>query len=259
MADLIDTHCHLTFDELADDVDGVLSRSVEAGVSRWVTVGTDPVHVRRAFELCKGSDGIWGGVGFHPHHADDVGEDEFAMLEGIVRDDKIVAVGEAGLDYHYNFSKQERQKEVFARLLDTAVRFEKPVIIHSRNAFEDTLDVLEGYIGKLCRGVVHCWSGSVEQTERLLEMGLFVSFTGIVTFKKSEETRKAARVVPLDRMMVETDCPFISPEPVRNQRPCEPGMMVHTARKIAEVKGVDFEEFAGEVTATSESFFGIRR
>ncbi len=257
MADLIDTHCHLTFDELADDVEGVLSRSAEAGVRRWVTVGTDPVHVRRAAALCRDRDDIWGGVGFHPHHADEVGEEEFAMLESIAGDDKIAAIGEAGLDYHYNFSKQARQKEVFARLLETAVKFDKPVIIHSRGAFEATLDILEDYIGKICRGVVHCWSGSVEQTERLLEMGLFVSFTGIVTFKKSDETREAAKVVPLDRMMVETDCPFISPEPLRNKRPCEPYMMVHTARRIAEVKGMDFEEFAGAVTATSEKFFGI--
>jgi TatD DNase family protein len=142
--------------------------------------------------------------------------------------------------------------------LEIAAELALPVIVHSRNAFDDTMAILNEFSGKLKNVVVHCFSGTADQAELILQKGYHISFTGIVTFtKKVNETIEAAKLVPLDKMMAETDCPFISPEPVRNRRPCEPAFMVHTARKLAELKGMDFEDFAREVTATSKIFFNF--
>ena len=207
--------------------------------------------------LTERFNNMYAAVGFHPHYAKDVSADDLAMLKKETMNDKVVAVGETGLDYHYNFSKQDVQKEVFRSQLRIASEVKLPVIVHLRNAFEDGLAIMDEFSGKLKRVVVHCFSGPVAQAEQVLERGYYISFTGIVTFKKAHETVEAAKAVGLERLMVETDCPYISPEPVRNQRPCEPALMVHTARKLAEIKGMDLETFAEAVTATSKQFFDL--
>jgi TatD DNase family protein len=255
---LIDTHCHLGFEELAADVEGVLARSREAGVDRWVTVGTDTEQNEKAVELARKYDDVYAAVGYHPHHAKDVGEGDIARMKELAGEEKVAAIGEAGLDYHYNFSHQEAQREVFRRQLDAAREMGKPVIVHSRNAFDEAVGILDEYRGELARVVFHCYGGSAEQTEALLERGYYVSFTGIVTFKKCEDVREVAKMVPVERMMIETDCPYISPEPVRGSRPCEPAMLVHTARRLSEVLGMGYEEFARAVSRTSEEFFKLR-
>jgi len=255
--ELIDTHAHLTFGELAGGIDEVIARSVEAGVSRWITVGTDVDENEKVLALSGNFDNLFAAVGFHPHCAKDISDGDLAALKEYAQADKVVAIGETGLDFHYNFSKQDDQKHIFAAQLRIAEELDLPVVVHCRNAFDDTLAILDEFSGRLKDVVFHCYGGTRQQTELLLKRGYYLSFTGIVTFKKTDEVRAAANLVPLDRMMIETDCPYMSPEPVRNKRPCEPAMLIHTARKLAEVHNMPLEDFAAAVTRTSETFFNL--
>ena len=255
--DLIDTHCHLTFDPLFDDVEAVIERSRQAGVTGWITVGTTLEDSRKAVVLAGRYEHMAATVGIHPHDAKDADEPALHALKELARNDKVVAIGETGLDFHYNFSKQPDQKRVFAAHLDLARELDLPVIVHSRNAFEDTVQILDEH-GAGLRGVVfHCFGGTAEQAGQLLERDYHISFTGVVTFKNAETARQAALVLPLERLMVETDCPYMSPEPVRKQRPNEPALMVHTARFLAQLKGTDPEGFAQATTATAARFFAL--
>ncbi len=257
--ELIDTHCHLTFEPLAGDVAGVIERSRAAGVSGWITVGTSPEDSRAVVELAERYKGMYATVGIHPHDAKNADAAALEELKRLGRSEKVVAVGETGLDFHYNFSRQPDQRRVFEAHLEIARELNLPVIIHSREAFGETMEIL-GRSGGGLKGVVfHCFSGSAEEAKRVLERGYYVSFTGVVTFKNAEKTREAARVVPLDRLMVETDCPYMSPEPVRSQKPNEPALMVHTARCIAGLKGMELEDFARATTQTAATFFNLPR
>ncbi|HPC96440.1 MAG TPA: TatD family hydrolase [Sedimentisphaerales bacterium] len=254
---LIDTHCHLTFEPLADDVPAVLERSRQAGVAAWITVGTSLADSRKAVELAGRHENLYASVGIHPHDAKDADDAAIAELKELARNDRVVAIGETGLDFHYNFSKQPDQKRVFADHLDMAKESGLPVIVHSRNAFDETLEILDR-LGNGLKGVVfHCFSGSADQARQLLERGYYVSFTGVVTFKNARTAREAAQAVPADRLMVETDCPYMSPEPVRGQKPNEPALMLHTARFLAELKGLSIDEFARQSTQAAIYFFGL--
>ncbi|MBN2270253.1 MAG: TatD family hydrolase [Sedimentisphaerales bacterium] len=255
--ELIDTHCHLTFEPLDAEVDAVLERSRAAGVTSWITVGTNLQDSIKAAEFAGRFGNLYTAVGVHPHDAKDVTADTLAELRRLAEDVKVVAIGETGLDFHYNFSKQPDQLRVFAAQLKLARELNLPVVIHSRNAFDETMEVLEQH-GSGLRGVVfHCFSGSPEQTQRVLERGYYISFTGVVTFKNAERARQAAKLIPLERLMIETDCPYMSPEPMRKQKVNEPALMIHTAKFLAELKGMDLAEFAAAVTATSKVFFGL--
>ena len=258
--ELIDTHCHLTFEQLAGDIEAVISRSRAAGVVGWITVGTDPQHNREAIELTEWFENMYAAVGIHPHDAKNVTAKAVAELEELARSEKVVAVGETGLDFHYDFSPRNDQRRAFEAQLKIAREMNLPVIIHCREAFDETIDTLERFIGLKGRlkGVVfHCFSGSAEQARIVLEHGFYISFTGVVTFKNAEKARQAAKIVPTDRLMLETDCPYMSPEPMRKQKINEPALMIHTARFLAELKEMDEDEFARAVTATSKSFFGL--
>jgi TatD DNase family protein len=255
---LIDTHAHLTFDELAGQVDDVLARSIESGVRRWVTVGTDIEHNERVLRLISRYDNLWGGLGYHPHDAKDVTDADMELLRKQLAHARVVAVGECGLDYHYMHSPAEVQQRVFRQHLDIAAEVQLPVIVHTREAWDDTIAILDDYARKLDNVVFHCYGGDVEQTKAVLDRGFYFSFTGTVTFKKSEALREVAKMIPLDRLMIETDCPYISPHPVRNIRPNEPALIVHTARCLADVHGLPLEEFAKKITQTSETFFGLK-
>jgi len=255
--ELIDTHCHLTFKPLNADVDAVLDRSKAAGIAAWITVGTSLEDSQRAIEFADRYDNLYATVGVHPHDAKDVTSETLAQLEQLAQNVKVVAVGETGLDFHYNFSKQPDQLRVFAAQLKLARELNLPVVVHSRNAFDRTMDALDRH-GSGLRGVVfHCFSGSPEQAKQVLDRGFYISFTGVVTFKNAHTTREAANVVPLDRLMIETDCPYMSPEPMRKQKVNEPALMIHTAKFLAELKGMDLTDFAAAVTATSRQFFAL--
>ncbi|MHC4646552.1 MAG: TatD family hydrolase [Planctomycetota bacterium] len=255
--ELIDTHCHLTFDGLAQDIDGVIERSRREGVTGWITVGTDIPENQKALELAGRFENLYAAVAIHPHDAKTVADDTITELKKLAQNEKVVAIGETGLDYHYDNSTPYDQKRVFARHLRIAAELNLPVIIHSRKAFDETLEILDQYGGDVKRIVFHCFSGSAEQAKILIPKGYFFSFTGTVTFKNAQKTCNAAAVVPVDRLMLETDCPYMSPEPVRKQKINEPALMVHTAKFLAELKGMTIEDFAAITTGTARGFFNL--
>jgi TatD DNase family protein len=254
---LIDTHCHLTFDELAGDIDAVIARSRATRVTEWITVGTDLQENQKAIELAERFEGMYAAIGIHPHEAKTVITETIEELKKLAQHKKVVAIGETGLDYHYNLSPREEQKKVFIEHLKNAAELNLPVIIHCREAFDDTMQIMEEHRSSVEKIVFHCFSGSAEQAKIALDKGFYISFTGVVTFKNAEKTRRAASVVPLDRLMLETDAPYMSPEPMRKQKINEPALLIHTTTFLAELKQMDLTDFAQAVTATSKVFFGI--
>jgi TatD DNase family protein len=257
--ELIDTHCHLTFEPLADDIEGVLERSESAGITAWITIGTDAQHNRKAVELADRFEHMYAAVGIHPHDAKDVTGQTVAELKELAQSEKVMAVGETGLDYHYNYSEHADQKRTFAAQLEIARELNLPVIVHSREAFDETMEILEQFIrlqGRL-KVVFHCFSGSAEQARIVLDHGFYISLTGVLTFKNATTAQQVAKMVPADRLMLETDCPYMSPEPMRKQKINEPALMIHTARFLAELKEMPPTDFAQAVTATSKNFFGL--
>ena len=255
--ELIDTHAHLTYEGLEDRIDDVLARSRAAGVVEWITVGTDRAHCERALRLASRIPSLWAGLGFHPHYANDVTDADIAYLHEAMKTERVIAVGETGLDYHYDNVVRDNQKRLFLAHLEIAVEMKKPVIIHTRDAFDDTMEMLARYDGKLCNTVIHCYGGSAEQTRYVLDRGYYISFTGTVTFKRSEALRQVAAMIPPERMMLETDCPYISPEPVRRIQPNEPAMLVHTARCLADIHKLTLERFAEITTSNARDFFRL--
>ncbi|MBC8468696.1 MAG: TatD family hydrolase [Planctomycetes bacterium] len=255
---LIDTHSHLTFDELAGQLDEVLARSIEAGVTRWITVGISVPDNEKVLHLISQHENLFAALGYHPHDAKDISDADMDLLKKQAHHAKVLAVGECGLDYHYMNSPAEKQQSIFRGHLDIAVEINKPVVIHTRDAFDETMAILDEYTGRLKGVVIHCFGGDQQQTQRVLDKGYFISFTGTVTFPRSEELREVAKMIPLDRLMIETDCPFISPHPKRNTKPNEPALLVHTAQCLADVHGISLEEFAQKITKTSETFFDLK-
>jgi len=255
--ELIDTHCHLTFEQLAGDVEQILQRSRAAGVTGWITVGTDTQQNRKAVELADKFENMYAAVGFHPHDAKDLTSRTLTELKKLAQNENVVAIGETGLDFHYNFSKPPEQIRAFAQQLKIARELNLPVIVHSREAFDETIDILEQFGSGVKRVVFHCFGGSAQQAKIVLDYGFYISFTGVVTFKNTEALRKTAKIVPLDRLMVETDCPYMSPEPMRKQKINEPALMLHTARCLAELKQMDLADFAKKITTVSRNFFDL--
>jgi len=255
--ELIDSHAHLTFDELQKNLDTVLKKSIQAGVTGWITIGTSTSENQKAIELAHKFENLYAAVAIHPHDAKTVTADTIAELKKLAKNQKVVAIGETGLDYHYNHSLREDQRRVFAQHLEIAAELDLPAIIHCRKAFDETMQILGNCAGGVKKVVFHCFSGSAEQAKIVLDKGFFISFTGVVTFKNAEKTRRAAEVVPLDRLMLETDCPYMSPEPMRKQKINEPALMIHTVRYMAGLKQMDLSDFAREITATTKTFFHL--
>lgn len=255
--ELIDTHCHLTFDDLAGDIPAILERSKAAGVTGWITVGTDPNENQKAIDLTNRVENLYAAVGIHPHDAKDVTPDTIAQLRELGQNPKVVAIGETGLDYYYDNSPRQDQRRVFAQHLQIAAELNLPVIIHCRKAFNETIEILDRNGQDVKKVVFHCFSGSADQAKIVLSKGYHISFTGLVTFKNANKTREAAKVVPLDRLMVETDCPYMSPEPMRKQKLNEPALLIHTAKFLADLKGMDLSDFAQATTTTTKAFFAL--
>ena len=264
---LIDSHCHIDGEQFDIDRDEVVQRALNAGVSAMINVGTgDPRSddFRRAVGVADEYKNVFASVGVHPHDAklfDDQAEEH---LIGLVRSSKkVVAWGEIGLDYYYDHSPRDVQREVFRRQIRKARELDLPIIVHSRDADDDTVAILgEEYPNEATGnerppGVMHCFGGSREMAERVMELGFLISFAGNVTFKKAENLREAARVVPLDRLLVETDCPFLAPVPNRGKRN-EPAFVVHTARFLADLLGVSFDSLAERATANFERLFRVQ-
>jgi len=254
---LIDTHAHLTFEPLADNLDDVLQRSRDAGVTSWITVGTDPEQNQKAIELAEKYDTVYAAVGVHPHDAKHVILDTFIDLIKLAEHPKVVAIGETGLDYHYDYSPGEDQQEVFKNHLQIAAELKLPVIVHSRESLDDTIKIIDNFSSRIENIVFHCFTGTADQAKIIIDKGCHISFTGAVTFKNANDIQKAAEAIPLEKMMIETDCPYMSPEPMRKQKINEPALLVHTAQFLAALKNVHPEEFADVTTSTAQRFFGI--
>ncbi len=255
---LIDTHAHLTYPGLFERIDEVMQRCAEAGVERVITIGTDVDEARKGLELARRFPGrIHVAAGFHPHGAGKVGPAAWAEMERIWADPGVVAFGEMGLDYHYDFAPRDAQKDVFARQLRMAAARDLPIIIHSREAFDDVRALLLEHGCKDRRVVFHCFTGTDQEAAAIAECGWRLSFTGIVTFKNSTALQHLARAYPADRLMVETDSPYLAPVPVRSQKINEPAHVAHTARFLAALRGVEFDRLAAETSRNAEAFFGL--
>lgn len=253
---LVDHHCHLDFPQLAADRDGLLQRAREAGVGVMVTISTRVRQLPTLLDICAAHDNIYCSIGTHPHNADEergIPADELVRLSG---HEKVVAIGEAGLDYYYKKSSPEAQEEGFRAHIEAARRTGLPLEIHTRDADEDTIRILDDEHRKgAFPAILHCYTGGPELARRAVELGLYVSFTGVVTFKKNDALRDIARAVPLDRILVETDAPYLAPEPYRGKTN-EPSYVTHTAATLAQVKGVTPQELAA---ATTDNFFRLFR
>jgi len=247
---LIDSHCHLDDKQFDPDRDAVIQRALEAGVERMMAIGTGdgPPDLEAALRLARRHDFIYATVGVHPHDAAKATPETFAALEALAADTKVLAIGEIGLDYHYDFSPRDVQREVFVEQLKLAGRAGKPIVIHTREAWDDTLLVLrEHWSGG---GIIHCFSGGPGEARQALDLGFHLSFGGVLTFPKADALREAARLGPEDRLLVETDAPYLAPVPKRGKRN-EPAFMLETARRLAEVRGVAPERIA---EVTTENF-----
>lgn len=286
---LIDTHAHLDYPDFAPDLDAVLARATDAGVTRIITIGTSLGSSRRAVELAEKYDNVFAVIGVHPTHAEEEADDVITPLRELAQSSRVAAIGETGLDYHYLPSAQlerertaevvsnalqaetegeiegrirggamkSKQASIFQQQLDLAVELKLNVVIHQRDAWDDTLAILREY-GRQVSGVFHCFGGAREQAEEVISLGHLVSFTGIVTFKNAASVREVAAGLSLGEFMVETDCPYLAPEPHRGKR-CEPAYTRLVAESIAGARGISVEELARVTTATAEEFFRLAR
>jgi TatD DNase family protein len=254
IAHLIDTHCHLDMPQFDGDREEVIARAKDAGFEALITVGSDIRGTMKAKELAARYDFIYASVGVHPHDAKDFSDETYKDLSLWTKDPKIVAIGETGLDYHYDHSPRDIQREVFKKHLHLAKETGLPVIVHSREAKDDTMAILEK--SGVTKGVMHCFSGDRDMAERAMAMGFSLSFAGPVTFKKSSLLRELARSVPDDYLLLETDAPYLAPEPLRGKRN-EPIYLEKTARFLAEVREISFEDTARITTLNAKRLFGI--
>jgi TatD DNase family protein len=257
----IDSHCHIDGPEYDADREEVIARARDAGVTTMLNVGTGDPHsgaINRAVDLAEKQEGVYAAVGVHPHDAklfDD--EAERLLLDLVRQSQRVIAWGEIGLDYHYDHSPRDVQREVFRRQLRLAGEVNLPVVIHSREADDETTTILREELADHQRGVLHCFGGSLAMAQNAIDLGFFISFAGNLTFKKAEDLREVARHLPLERLLIETDCPYLTPVPFRGRRN-EPARVVETAQCLAALHGKDVEEI-GRVT--SENFarlFGVR-
>lgn len=249
---LIDTHCHL---DVLEDVAGVLGRMREAGVARLVTIGVDRSSSLWAARAARAHPDVLATAGLHPHDAKNRTDELMSVLATLAAEQRVVGVGETGLDYHYEHSPRDQQRAVFAEQIMIAKQTGKTLVIHSREAWDDTLEILEA-AGPPERSVFHCFTGGPAEARRALDFGAVLSFSGVVTFRNADEIREAARIAPLDRIVLETDAPFLTPAPHRG-KPNEPAYVAHVARAIATVKDVALEVVENLTTATASALFGL--
>jgi TatD DNase family protein len=254
---LFDTHAHLHFPDYADDLDAVLERARGAGVRGMVTIGTDRESNQAVVEMARRVPDVWATVGIHPHDAGDAGEADFAEMEKLARSEaKVVGFGEMGLDFYRNLSPPEAQREVFRRQISMARELGKPLVIHCRDAHDETLAILAEERAREIGGVMHCFSGDVQIARRCLDLGLFISLAGPVTYKNARALPEVARFIPEDRLVVETDCPYLPPTPHRGKRN-EPAYVALTADFVAGLRGVSPDALGAAVTANASTLFGI--
>jgi len=254
--DLFDTHAHLHFPEFDADREAMLARAREAGVRRMVTIGTETTTSRAAVALAAREADVWATVGVHPHDAAAADETALAEIERLAAESRVVAIGEIGLDYFRNLSPVEDQQRVFRALLAMARRIRKPVIVHCRDAGDDVLKILaEEHVTEM-GGIMHCFSGDVVMARRCLDLGLLISLAGPLTYPNARALPDVARFVPADRLVIETDCPFLPPQGHRGQRN-EPAYLAVTAARVAELRGEPLDAMAARLSANACGLLGI--
>src|SRR5688500_11687316 len=256
MISFFDTHAHLADEHLAADIAGVIERAKAAGVTRMLAVGTTAANSRQCLELARRHEGIWSSAGIHPNHAGEAQPHDWDEIVRLAGEDKVVALGETGLDLYWKDVPLPLQQEYFDRHIRLSQQTGLPLVIHLRETATEILAMLRAarQRGPL-RGVMHSFTGNAEEAAAFLSLGLFISFAGMVTFKKSDDLRAVAKTIPADRILVETDSPYLSPEPFRGKRPNDPARVVHTAECLAQVRGVSLAELAQQTTANAQTLF----
>ncbi|WAC08873.1 MAG: TatD family hydrolase [Thermodesulfobacteriota bacterium] len=253
---LIDTHAHLSLPQFDKDRTEVIKRARDAGIKHIITVGTDSDDCRKAVSLAQEHDFISAAVGIHPHDVKTINAETYSLLRELAADNNVVAIGEIGLDFYRNLSLRETQLHHFREQMRIAREISRPVVIHDREAHQEVLKILQQEKAKTIGGVIHCFSGDWEMAKACLDMGFYISIPGTITYKKSEEYHKLVRDLPLDRMLVETDCPFLAPHPFRGKRN-EPAYVKYVAEAIARIKGIGIEEVAKITTQNAQNLFNL--
>jgi len=251
---LIDSHAHLTSPDMLVDSDDVIARAKNAGVDKIINICTDRPSMEKGLELAQKYQEIYNVGSTTPHDVDKLGEQDFPLFEKLAKENKLVAIGETGLDYYYEHSNREKQKEFLIRYLHLAKELNLPVVIHCRDAFSDLFAIADKeYSGKL---VLHCFTGTLEEAKEVLNRGWMLSLSGIVTFKKCEELREVSKIVPLEKLLIETDSPYLAPGKFRGKRN-EPSYITETAKLIAQVKDIDENDLAEKTYQNAVNFFEI--
>jgi TatD DNase family protein len=243
---LIDSHAHLEMPEFKRDLETVIQRAKESGVEYIFTVGTEKKDWKSALQIAHSFPSIYAIIGVHPHNAKEIDNETYIVLKGLCKDEKVKAFGEIGLDFFRNLSPRDIQLKRFREQIGLAKEVKLPIVIHDREAHQETMEILRSERAEECGGIIHCFSGDYEMAKTCIDMGFFISIPGTITFKKADGFREIVSKIPLDSLLIETDAPFLTPEPYRGKRN-EPGFVRYTAQKMAEVKKLAFEKVA-EVT-----------
>ncbi|WP_309091527.1 TatD family hydrolase [Domibacillus sp.] len=254
---LFDTHVHLNADQFQGDIEEVIGRAQEAGVYRMVVVGFDRLTIERAMELIEKYDFLYAAVGWHPVDAIDMTDEDLAWIEELAAHPKVVAIGEMGLDYHWDKSPKDIQKDAFRRQIALAKRVKLPIVIHNREATQDIVDILKEEGAEEVGGIMHCFSGSAETALECVKMNFYISLGGPVTFKNAKKPKEVAEAVPLEKLLIETDCPYLAPHPYRGKRN-EPAYVKLVAQEIAALKGITYEEVAAATTQNANTLFHLK-
>jgi TatD DNase family protein len=254
---LVDSHCHLDDEKFDADREATIARAREVGVERMLAIGTGdgPPDLEAAVRLARRHEFIYATIGVHPHDAAKATLETFDCLAELAREPKVLAIGEVGLDYHYDFSPREVQHRVFQQQIELAARARKPIVIHTREAWDETLTLLRGH-GLPFGGIMHCFTGGAKQADEALALGFHLSFGGMLTFPKADAIRQAAARTPEDRLLIETDSPYLAPVPHRGKRN-EPAFLAETARRLAELRGAAAEDIARVTTSNFDRLFGL--
>jgi TatD DNase family protein len=253
---LFDTHVHLNVKQFEEDRQAVIDRALEAGVTHMVVVGFDRETIPSAMALAEQYDFIYAAIGWHPVDAIDMKDEDLAWIEELSAHPKVVAIGEMGLDYHWDKSPKEIQKEVFRKQIELAKKVNLPIIIHNREATKDIVEILKEENAKQVGGIMHCYSGSVEIAKECTEMNFLISLGGPVTFKNAKKPKEVAKEIDLDYLLIETDCPFLAPHPNRGKRN-EPAYVKLVAEQIAEIKGISYEEVTTKTNENAKKLFHL--
>jgi len=255
---MIDSHCHLYFDSFDNNRKGLIAAAADSGVHTIINIGVDLASSHKALELAQDHDGLFATVGVHPHDARTMTDEVYGKLSALADHSKVVAIGEIGLDYYRDLSPRPLQKKVLARQLELAVEKKLPVVIHTRESFEDSMEIISDYAADLPGGVFHCFPGNVDDAYRVFELGFIISVGGIITFGKNKNTVMAdvAAEVELDKLILETDAPFLAPAPYRGKQN-QPEYVKYVYRKLAELKEIELDQVEKTVDRTCQKLFGL--